>query len=419
MRHLTGAFALLLLCVSSSVPPVAAERSRPPSMQFILQSGAPAAACTENCQAWVSASGMIRPETPADFEAFALKHNLRGLTIALESEGGSVLGAMALGRSIRRLGMVTTVGKAGDLASANGRPARTVLSPRADCESMCAFVLLAGVQRFVPDEARVRVHQIWLGDRREDATAAVYSAEDLVLVQRDIGKLTQYTFEMGGSPELLEVSLRIPPWEPMRALSRDELRRMRLDTAGIAAPPPLSGAAPSTGMPPARKISQPVERGWSLVERSGGYALARQHPLTIEGEEIGSFDVLIACGGTPQSFDLFYSELRRGFDGNAAESLRRVEIRIGSRATALNIGETGPVAAGGLRGSSASGSVPAAWLKALADGKSRSMTVVTSLGEQGTVIRVGNTGIAANFPQLAAACAGNAETTHAELIGPR
>ena len=74
-----------------------------------------------------------------------------------------------------------------------------MLSPNADCESMCAFVLLGGVRRSVPADARVMVHQIWLGDRREDPTAASYSAEDLVLVQRDIGRLAQYTAEMGAS----------------------------------------------------------------------------------------------------------------------------------------------------------------------------------------------------------------------------
>jgi len=63
---------------------------------------------------------------------------------------------------------------------------------------MCTFVLLGGVQRQVPTDARVLVHQIWLGDRREDAVAANYTAEDLVVVQRDIGSIMQYTVEMGG-----------------------------------------------------------------------------------------------------------------------------------------------------------------------------------------------------------------------------
>ena len=85
---------------------------------------------------------------------------------------------------------------------------------------MCAFVLLGGVERTVPPEARVMVHQIWLGDRRDDPTAASYSAEDLVLVQRDIGKLAQYTVDMGASVEVLDLALRIPPWEPMHLMTR-------------------------------------------------------------------------------------------------------------------------------------------------------------------------------------------------------
>src|SRR4029079_7826705 len=110
------------------------------------------------------------------------------------------------------------------------------------CESMCAFVLLAGVERHVPAEARVMVHQIWLGDRRDDPTAANYSAEDLVVVQRDIGRLAQYTMEMGGGIDMLEIALKIPPWEPMRLLSRNELRGMKIVTPDDA-PEVNSGAA--------------------------------------------------------------------------------------------------------------------------------------------------------------------------------
>ena len=138
--------------------------------------------------------------------------------------------------------MTTTVGKTIDLSAAEGGKKRAKLQARAYCESMCAFVLLAGVERRVPAEARVMVHQIWLGDRRDDPTAANYSAEDLVVVQRDIGRLARYTVEMGGGVDLLEIALKIPPWEPMRMLSRDELRTMKVMTAGDA-PDVSSGAA--------------------------------------------------------------------------------------------------------------------------------------------------------------------------------
>ena len=207
--------------------------------------------------------------TPQHFEAFALKHKLDGLTIALNSDGGSVLGALALGRSIRRLGMATTVGKSVDLPASEGGQRRARLLPQAYCESMCAFVLLAGVERQVPAEARVMVHQIWLGDRRDDPTAAKYSAEDLVVVQRDIGRLAQYTVEMGGGIDLLEIALRIPPWEPMRLLSRKELRGMQIVTADNSSLETGSGASTNsvaTSVALANGARAPANgRGWTML----------------------------------------------------------------------------------------------------------------------------------------------------------
>ena len=79
-------------------------------------------------------------------------------------------------------------------------------------------------------EAHVLVHQIWLGKKRKQALESNYSAEELNVVQRDIGRLAQYTIEMGGGGDLLETALRIPPWEPLYRLSPDELQRMQLNT---------------------------------------------------------------------------------------------------------------------------------------------------------------------------------------------
>ncbi len=193
-----------------------------------------------------------------------------------------------------------------------------VLSPTADCESMCAFVLLGGVQRSVPADARVMVHQIWLGDRRDDPTAASYSAEDLVLVQRDIGRLAQYTAEMGASVDLLDLALRIPPWEPMHALTRDELQRTRLTTEDPEAPAAATVAtsSPATMQQLAPRMTNGLhataisEQRWALVDRSGVATLARRHPLTVEGEEIGSFDLVVACVAGGDGYDVSYIERR-------------------------------------------------------------------------------------------------------------
>ena len=115
------AVAAGLLFVSGT-PLSAAPDTRALPMQFEVWSEGPTQVCGDKCRTWVSASGAITADTPRDFEAFARTRKLEGMMIALDSDGGSVLGALALGRSIRKLGMITTVGRTVDLAaSENGR----------------------------------------------------------------------------------------------------------------------------------------------------------------------------------------------------------------------------------------------------------------------------------------------------------
>ncbi len=401
MQRTLAALAFVSALAGSAVAAAAGEYARALPMQFTLRHDT-GEACGGPCGPWVSAAGMIKSETARDFEQFAQRHDLHGATIAFDSEGGSVLGAIALGRAIRRLDMKTTVGRADVPSSGDARAAALV--PRGDCDSMCAFVLLAGTQRSVPPRARVRVHQIWLGDRREDAMAANYSAEDLVLVQRDIGRLAQYTVEMGGSIELLEIALRIPPWEPMRALSRAELRQVRLDmTSEPAAGKPaasLAGVGLSTGGVRGAAIT---DRGWSPIEKAGRPALARRHPLTQEGEDIGSFDLIFACGADTDSFVLSYAETRRGDARHVPERLNKVEISLGGRSAALTI--TASAVRTFELDTFAGGVVSAALLRNFAETADRSLTVATaSRDNTATSIRVGNAGIARNFAQFASAC---------------
>jgi hypothetical protein len=129
--------------------------------------------------------------------------------------------------------MLTTVGVTVLTHSAHGKHAN--VSPEAYCESMCVFLLLSGKLRYVPEQAHVRVHQIWMGDRADNARAASYSADDLMIVERDIGRLAKYTFDMGGTGDLLALSLNVPPWEDLHELSREELRWTNLITTDLVA----------------------------------------------------------------------------------------------------------------------------------------------------------------------------------------
>jgi hypothetical protein len=65
---------------------------------------------------------------------------------------------------------------------------------------------------------------------------------------------------MGGDIELVQLSLKVPPWEPMRVLSRDELRRTHL-------PPVTKTAAGPTITQELGSVAN--ERVWMLETRSG------------------------------------------------------------------------------------------------------------------------------------------------------
>jgi hypothetical protein len=190
-------------------------------------------ACQPDCRGWVSAVGIVTADSPKDFDEFARGRELGGATFVLDSSGGSVNDSIALGRRWRELGALTTVGISVQTHTTQGDYAD--VAPEAYCESMCVFLLLSGKTRYVPEAAHVRVHQIWMGDRADDARAASYSAQDLMIVERDIGRLAKYTFDMGGAGELLSLSLSVPPWEDLHELSRDELRLSNLITTDSVA----------------------------------------------------------------------------------------------------------------------------------------------------------------------------------------
>jgi len=389
----------------------ASDRALP--MRFEMRMQGPAEACGTNCRTFIAASGAITADTPRHFLLFTQNHDVTGATVVLNSDGGSVHGAIALGRELRKLKLATTVGSLVDLPAGNDDQRRATLSPQADCESMCAFVLLGGVRRSVPVESRVMVHQIWLGDRREDPTAAGYSAEDLVLVQRDIGRLARYTADMGASADLLEVTLRIPPWEPMHALTRDELRLTKLTTEDVDVPVAAAtvAASPVSVPQPAPRATNglqatPIsEQRWSLVDRSGVATLARRHPLTVEGEEIGSFDLVVACSPGADTYDVSYIERRhRGEQTPLPAAIDSVSLRVGSNSAMLKVVSTERRSEPDELFTYATARVPSTLIGAFAAMGSHSMVIKTQSAQLVTGIRLGNTGASQNLPRLSTGC---------------
>ena len=202
----------------------------------------------------------------------------------LDSSGGSVNDSIALGRRFRSLGALTTVGISVRNRRAQGP--RPSVAPEAYCESMCVFLLLSGKTRYVPDAAHVRVHQIWMGDRADDARAASYTAQDLMIVERDIGRLAKFTFDMGGTGDLLSLALSVPPWEDLHRLSRAELRLTNLVTTDAVAdvlPPRDSVSVPMADAKPkavAGSLRQQPGRGRGQPQPAKSTKTAEAHVPT-------------------------------------------------------------------------------------------------------------------------------------------
>ena len=252
-------------------------------------------------------------------------------------------------RLFRRFDITTTVGRAQKILAA-GEDARASLSPQAVCASMCAFVVLGGARRHVPPEARILVHQIWPRVSRDDAVAGNYSAKDLVAVQRDLGMLAKYVVDMGGDIELFELALRIPPWEILRPLSAVEIDRVKLRNvddpfnpnarvANAAANDSASPALPAIKVPPDRPLDV-LDRAWAANDAYGQRAFSRRHPLTIEGEQIGSFELSFVCGDAGVS--AVYVEKRKPRSATPADRVARVGIGAGKERALLKVQSSAP-----------------------------------------------------------------------------
>jgi hypothetical protein len=244
-------------------------------------------ACQPNCRGWVSAVGIVTSDSPRDFEEFARGRQLGGATIVLDSSGGSVNDSITLGRRWRSLGALTTVGVSVQNRGTQGD--RVSVTPEAYCESMCVFLLLSGKTRYVPEAAHVRVHQIWMGDRADDARAASYTAQDLMIVERDIGRLAKYTFDMGGAGDLLSLSLNVPPWEDLHELSAEELRLTNLVTTNTVAE--VLPQTDNANVPMAELPAKPTQ------DRFASETISAEKPLAASPKSTKTAEAMVPTGG--------------------------------------------------------------------------------------------------------------------------
>jgi hypothetical protein len=387
-----------------SQPAPQAAPSRP-VMTFEWMREGPVEKCGTHCREWISAKGLIDANSARTFAEFTRERSTQGATMVIESEGGSVSAAMTLGRLLRQLNISTTIGRTEKLGPDATGVERATFSPAAICASMCPFVVLGGARRSIPPEARVMVHQIWPRLRREDAMAATYTAQDFVGLQRELGLLAKYVVEMGGDMELYEIALRIPPWEAMRPLSAEELRRLKLNNSEDAFAPVMTAAVSAgaaTIAVPARRVPETPDRGWTVSEGTRG--MSRKHPLTLEGVLIGSFELSFTCG--EQGVIATYVEQRQAQDDMHGDHLALVSVVSGKKAMLrMTVRASSPEGRDTLR-STATAKVPAEFIEALAASEGRSLAIGTlTMRRTRTIIQPGNTGFADSFKRTLANCA--------------
>jgi hypothetical protein len=390
---------------SAQAPATAPQLPAAPlPMRFEWVREGPQDKCGDRCREWISASGQIQASTPRDFAELLKGRSVSGATMVLDSTGGSVGGAMVLGQLLRRLNVTTTVGRTLKLGPDGDGKERAALSPQGLCASMCAFVLLSGKRRHVPAEARVLVHQIWPRLNANDPMAGNYSARDLVGIQRELGVLAKYVVDMGGDIELFEIALRIPPWETLKPLDQFELERLKLKNVDD----PFNASAPTIVPPvtvsvPADRPLDVVDRAWAGNAAYGARAFSRRHPLTIEGIQIGAFELSFVC--TDAGVEAVYVEQRKPREAAPQDRVARVGLGAGKERALLKVQSSSAQSGSGDLRTVAQARVAEQFLTALADTGGQSLVVATqSEANVRTAIRPGNTGFGESFAQMISGC---------------
>jgi hypothetical protein len=114
---------------------------------------------------------------------------------------------------------------------------------------------------------------------------------------------------------------------------------------------------------------------------------------------------MVACGPASDSYDVSYIERRRG--GRHAPlpgQLDTISVAAGSSIASLKVVSTQRRSDPDELVTYASAAVPASLIGAFAGVGNHSMMVTTKSDAILTAIRLGNTGVQQNLPQLAAAC---------------
>jgi len=222
---------------------------------FLVRSAEPG--CEPQCPEWIAAQGKIEGSSVARFKRVLRQIGDRKLPVLIDSNGGRVNEAFAIGRLARAKGLDVVVSRTDFTACATADAAchhrlrvenvRLGL-PKAElskCASSCAFILAAGRRRLVGPMAYVGVHQVrsfyiyprvvWT--HRVTATNKQPVSERRVIEkvvetrtpQRTYDEIGRYFAEMGIGEGLMPLILATPG-DRLHWLTPEELKATGLAT---------------------------------------------------------------------------------------------------------------------------------------------------------------------------------------------
>ncbi|RFC64825.1 hypothetical protein DY251_17815 [Mesorhizobium denitrificans] len=129
------------------------------------------AGCEPLCTEWISAEGEITSTSDDKFRETLKGLGKRRLPVVINSPGGDINAAMAIGRAIRKRGIDVLVGTTEFIGcqpsekncqTNRGRGAKYFGRPliNAFCNSACPLVLAGGAHRYAAPSAFIGVHQV-------------------------------------------------------------------------------------------------------------------------------------------------------------------------------------------------------------------------------------------------------------------
>jgi len=228
---------LLSLAFLSFLP--AAQAAEPGDMTFRLGTDRN---CESRCAVHIVADGRITEESYARYHEVA-STSPAGTPVYLNSRGGSFIGGIYLGLALREHRAAVRVQRG------------------ATCASACAYAFLGGVDRNVPEGARLGVHRFYAVDVMSGERALDY---EQAISRQATDLLTKYVATMGVKQSLVGFMGDVDP-SSMRFMSKTELRRFGVVTNGTAvarasvpsvtaAEKPAVGRLQTAALAPARKI---------------------------------------------------------------------------------------------------------------------------------------------------------------------